>query len=326
MSFKILCTLGNDFSAEAKEVLGTIGEVDLKLVSQEDLSIELKEYDAVVIGLGLNFNRKILESATKLKYIATATTGLDHIDLDYAHQKNIKIVSLKGENDFLKTITGTAELAFSLILNLVRKIPWSFDSVKNKEWNRDTFKGISLYGKTIGIIGYGRLGKMMASYARAFGMRVIFYDPFVNDGLGIAEKVGFTDLLKDSDIISIHIHLTPDTENMFDRDTFKIMKKGSFLINTSRGKIVNETELLEALKTKEIGGYGTDVLGNELSFKEKVIATDPLVEYAKENDNLLITPHIGGMTVDSRISTDIFIASKLRNCLKSNRGLKCPKI
>jgi D-3-phosphoglycerate dehydrogenase len=317
MICKILNTIP-DFSKKAGEILSQIGEVDYLRLTQQELEEKIGQYQILVVGLGLNINRQVLDRADNLKIIATATTGLDHIDLGYAKSKGIEVLSLRGENDFLDTITGTAELAFGLMLDLMRNISASYESVKEYEWDREKFRGYSVAEKTLGIVGLGRLGKIMARYGNVFGMKVIVYDPNLNDEKFEklnCRKVNFETLVEESDAISIHVHLNQETENMFSKDIFEKMKPAAYLINTSRGKIVNEIDLLEALKNKKIAGYAADVLADELNFEHE-FSNNPLVEYAKHNSNLIIVPHIGGMTHESREATDIFIAEKITKHLK----------
>jgi len=317
MRYKILNTIGERYTEKATEALNQLGEVDYFDVTQDKLLEIIEKYDIAVIGLGLAFDKSVLEKAKNLKVIATATTGLDHIDTNHAQSRSIAILSLKGENEFLDTITGTAELACGLMMDLLRFTPQAFDSVKNYEWDREKFRGRTLHGKTLGIVGMGRLGKWMARYGDAFGMNVIFCDPYVEKSpLAGPKKVSFDELLERSDVISIHVPLNKETEGVFNRDVFLKMKNTVYVVNTSRGRVVNENDLLKALKRKEIAGYATDVLADELSFAEKGLANHPLIEYAKENNNVIIVPHLGGMTHESRERTDIFIAEKLRKYLK----------
>lgn len=313
---KILNTIGENFALEAKKILVGLGKVDYKIPTQKELAEIIGDYDAVIVGLGLNFHKEILSRAKKLKVIATATTGLDHIDVAWAKKRGIKVLSLRGEEKFLNTITGTAELAFGLLIDLSRFTPWAFEDVKNYRWRREDWKGASLYGKTLGIIGLGRLGKMTARFGKAFGMKVIFTDPKIaQKDFPEYEKVSFEKLLRESDAISIHIHLSKETENLFGRKEFEKMKKMAILVNTSRGKIVNEKDLLAALEKRIIAGYGADVLANELSFETTGFKNHPLVEYSKNHQNLIIVPHIGGMTTDSRLATDLFLVEKLNKLL-----------
>ena len=172
--------------------------------------------------------------------------------------------------------------------------------------------GASLYGKTLGILGLGRLGAMMARYGEALGMKIIYTDIEKKKTPTTWRKVDLGELLQDSDILTIHVHLKKDTENMIGEKELVAMKPSAFLINTSRGKIVDEDAVSHALENGIIGGYGTDVLSGELEFKENIPNHHSLVSYAQTHQNCVITPHIGGMTSDSRSATDIFIANKLK--------------
>jgi len=261
--------------------------------------------------------KSLMEACSSLKAIATATTGLDHIDLDTAKEMGVHVVSLRGERAFLDTITGTAELAFGMLIDLARLTHTAFESVKRYEWEMEKFKGHTLAGKTLGVVGLGRLGRMCARYGSAFGMEVIYTDPDegVRDG-SLYERVDFEELIERSDAISIHVHLKEDTLNMFNIDVIERMKQGCYLINTSRGRIANEEAVLSALESGLLGGYATDVLTNEIDFI-KTFSNHPLVEYAQAHNNLIIVPHTGGLTYESRIATDMFVAEKLAKVLGS---------
>jgi len=311
---KTLCTIGSKYTIEAKKILKTIGTIDCLDLTQDELIKKIFQYNILVVGLGLNINEQVIRAGKNLKVIATATTGLDHIDIRLAAKKGIKIISLKNETEFLNTITGTAELAFGLMIDILRMTHPAIESVKNYRWDREKFRGHNLRSQTLGIIGLGRLGTMMARFGNAFYMNVLAYDPHINDKIFNKFKAKKTDmdtLLSKSDAISIHVHLNSETENMFNCSSLSKMKKNAILINTARGKIVNETDLLQALKNKTIAGYATDVLADELNFNQN-FSNHPLVEYAKNNHNCIIVPHIGGMTYESRQATDIFIAEKIK--------------
>jgi len=317
MNHKILITIDN-FADKAKDVLKDMSVCDCLNLSQEELIEKISDYDILLVGLGLNVDKQVIDRAENLKIIATATTGLDHIDVEYAKEKGIKVISLKDEIDFLNSITGTAELAFGLMLDLLRNISASTMDVEAGNWDREKFVGYNLLGKTLGVVGFGRLGKMMAKYGKAFGMDIVVSDLYVDEAiitdLGY-RKMSLEELLEKSDVVSIHVHLNPETENMFSLAEFEKMKNSAYLINTARGKIVNEKDLLKALANKEIAGYGTDVLAGETAFSEDKTGENDLIKYARDNSNLIITPHIGGMTYESREATDVFIAQKIINYL-----------
>ncbi len=318
MTLNILNTLGDKFSKKAGKILNGLGNVDYFNLTRKDVLASEKLYDVIVVGLYPIIDREVIDKHKGLKIIASVTTNLDHIDVEYAKSKGIKVMCLYGENDLLNKITGTAELAFGLMLDLLRHTPWAFEDVKNYNWEREKFRGNNLYGKVVGIFGLGRLGRMMARYCKAFDMQVIVCDPYVDDSvfneLG-CKRVDFETLLEKSDIISIHVYLTKETEHIFDQRAFSKIKKGVFIINTSVRTIVDDEDVLRALEKKQIAGYATDVLEKELVFGEG-FKEHPLVEYAKNNKNLIIVPHIGGMTYESREATDIFIAEKLKKFLK----------
>jgi len=307
---KILNTIGSQFDAQAKKILKSIGEAAYQEPSQASLVSAAVGCQILIVGLDLVVDKKTIDAMPDLKIIATPATGLDHIDVAHAEQKGIAVLSLRGEDEFLKTITSTAELALGLLLALVRHIPGAYDSVKQGRWDRNAFCGATLSKKTLGIVGLGRLGTHMASYGRALNMRVIAHDPTAIPAAGIT-PVDFETLISESDCISLHVHLTRETEHLFNAAAFEKMKKTAYLINTSRGRIVDEAALIASLERQAIAGYATDVLGGELAFTEGH-AFHPLIAYAKKHQNVIITPHIGGATVESRSATDIFIANKIK--------------
>src|SRR3989338_4321169 len=215
-------------------------------------------------------------------------------------------------------IISTAEHAFALILSLARHIPWAFDSVKGGCWLREGYIGNELNRKTLGIVGLGRLGKMVARYALAFGMRVVAFDPFVS--MTIMKKIGTKKISRDalfgiSDTVSLHLPLNENTAQSIGGREFSLMKKTAFLINTSRGEVIVRGDLYSALKSKTIGGAAIDVMDDEDSSGVH-LKTDPLYLYAREHKNLIITPHIGGMSVESMAATEEFIAKKVVKLLK----------
>ena len=314
---KILNTFGTHFAPEAKKILDTLGQVDYRELTHRELLDIAGQYDIIVAGLFPVIDKAVIDKAEKLKYIAIPANTLENADTAYAESKGIAVVSLWGETDFLNTITGTVELAFGLMIDIVRRTPWAFADVKNHKWEREKFRGHNLFGKTLGIAGMGRLGKWMAKYGLTFGMNVIFYSTHTEaDAVPGCKKVSFDELLKASDIISIHAHLNERTEKMFDEADFKKMKKTAYIVNTARGKIIDEKALLAALKAGKIAGYAADVLADEFEFDNTGQVADPLIDYAKQHDNVIIVPHIGGMTVESRERTDIFTMEKLRDKLK----------
>ena len=264
-------------------------------------------------GLRHVIHKHCLGLVANLKIIVSPTTGLDHIDLEECERRGITVLSLQGEPEFLRGIPATAEHTWALLLALVRRIPWAFDSVKEFRWDRNGFVGTELKGKVLGILGMGRVGTQVAAYGRAFQMEVIFNDEAPRDFGGSRNSVA---LFKESDILSIHLPLTARTRGVVGPALLSSMKSGSFLINTSRGHIVDEDALLEALESGHfLAGAALDVLPGEL----QGIEASRLVQYAREHDNLLITPHLGGATYESMEKTQWFMLNKLKTFLASRK-------
>ena len=263
----------------------------------------LKDVSVVFAPLGYSFDEAFFRKAPKLRIIATNTTGTPHIDVKQANARGIRVVSLHEETEFLKKITPTAELTIGLMIALTRNILPAVKFVLDGGWGRWNFAGVSMLSRmSLGIVGFGRLGKMVAKYARAFGMKVSFYDPYLeNEEEGPYARVeSLKDLVRQNDIVSVHCSLHEKNQHMFSRDVFFSFKKGSFFINTARGELVDSTALIDALEAGILKGAAVDVLEGEFDpkFPEKVME-HPLVRYARKNQSLIITPHIGGSTYDA---------------------------
>ena len=262
------------------------------------------ESEGIIANLKYKFDEKVLRGYPNLKFIASCTTGLDHIDTDYCEAKGIDIISLKGETDLLRDVWATAEHTWALIMSLVRKVPFAFDDVKRGNWDREAWQGTELRGKTLGVVGYGRVGRQVARFAEAFGMYIMIYVP--NHPLG---ESYLDTVLRRSDIVTVHVPLNTETTGMFGEEQFKRMKPTAYFINTSRGAVVDEAYLWRALKDKWIAGAALDVLENEPNINPS------LIEYAKQNTNLVLTCHIAGNTAESRKKTQLHIANKIKECV-----------
>lgn len=305
---KILIAEPMDFSQEVIERLREYAEVDVRAVEESDLEKVLKVYDVFWFRLGWKINDSILNAGSRCKVLATPVTGIDHIDENLCKKLDVKIVCLRGEKEFLREVRATAEMTIALAMAVMRHIPDAEQSVKKGIWNRDLFRGNELYKKTVGIIGFGRLGKIVADLCLAFGMKVLAYD--VEAGCQ-HDKVEFTDTLEElvsrSDLISIHINYNEKTHHIIDESVFRLCKPNAYLVNTSRGGIVDEAAMLKALEQGWLKGAGLDVLQGEHEIDER----HPLIQYAQKNRNLLIVPHIGGNTYESFEKTEHFIADKI---------------
>lgn len=298
------------FPTESLELLRQVGRVTSCEPTRVALLKAVASAEVLWVRLAHRIDEEIFNAAPALSMIVTATTGLNHIDLEEAKERGIEILSLRGKTDFLKDIRATAEHTMALMLSLLRHIPAATTEVILGGWSRDPYQGTELYGKTIGLVGYGRLGKIVARYLRAFDAKVLVTDPLAAEGHiadGI-ESVSPADLLRNSDIVSLHVNLWEGTHGFFNAQMFDQMKPGALFINTSRGELIDESALLDRLKNGSLGGAALDVLSGENSAG---MNEHPLVKYAQSRENLIITPHIGGCTVESMGKAEHFLAKEL---------------
>ncbi len=314
VKIRILNAEPENFSQEARQILQSLGELVEEPVSQESLAARVHGFDALLVRLGLRVTREILESSVRLKVVVSAATGLDHIDLEAAREKNIAILSLQGEQEFLRTVPATAEHAWALLLALTRRIAWAFDDVRQGGWDRDRFRGHDLNGKRLGILGMGRIGEQVARYGIAFGMKVGAYDPYRKEWMNdIRRFETVEEMLRWSEILSVHLPLNAKTRGFLHEKRLRLLSRGAWILNTSRGAIVDEIALINLLEQGHLAGAAVDVLAVEQPAKGR--QRSPLLQYAREHDNLLITPHLGGATVEATLRTEVFMAEKLRRFL-----------
>lgn len=306
-----------EYCDEARQILRSIGELHEEALEREQLLQIVGDFDVLIVRLGFQIDREVLDVGHRLKAIVTATTGLDHVDVEYAREKGIEVLSLQGERDFLEEVTATAEHSFALLLALIRKIPQAYESVKRGEWNRDAFRGCELSSKRLGIVGLGRLGEQVARYGQAFRMHVLAYDPYRSRWLDEVQHCeSLDDLLCQSDVLSLHVPLQGETAGMIGKRELALLPAGAIVINTSRGEVVDTGALLQALESGHLSGAGLDVIESERDTLERQVS--PLLAYAKSHDSLLITPHVGGATWESMSKTELFMAHKLRGFLQSS--------
>jgi D-3-phosphoglycerate dehydrogenase len=310
---RILNLEPDGYSPKAREILDTLGEVTENTFDRDGLLNAVTECEVLIARFGHSLDRELFAAAPDLRALVSATTGLDHIDLEAAIEGGVTVLSLQGETEFLEGLSATAELSWGLLLAVLRHIPQATDSVKDGMWNRDAFRGNELRGKRLGILGLGRLGRMVAEYGRAFGMAVAAYDPYASGWTEDVESRPTVEaLLEGTQVLSLHVPLNKETKGMIGKTQFARLPAGAVLINTSRGAVVDEAALLAALGSGHLAGAGLDVVVDELSRGP----SDDLLAYAREHENLIITPHIGGATVESMEKAEVFMAGKLAQFLK----------
>lgn len=304
------------YEQDVRDIIAAVGKVDYVCCAQQsDLPAALgkDEYRALFVRLGLSVDAEAFEAAPALRWVVTPTTGRDHIDLAEASRRKIEVISLKGETEFLRSVKSTAEQTWALLLALIRKLPAAFQDVLAGNWRREPFLGDELYGKTLGIIGCGRLGSMTAGYGLAFGMKVLAYDIDPGQADNAPDPVRFCELdelLSSSDVICLHLPLNDKTAGFMSAEMFERVRPDAFFVNTARGELVDETALLDTLQTGRLAGAAVDVISDDSKWSDSVPDDNPMVRYAREHDNLIISPHIGGYGKVSIARTRRFIAEK----------------
>lgn len=298
MTSKIL--VSDPLSEEGLEILRQSGfPVDVKPgLSEDELCAIIGDYDCLIIRSGTKVTQKVIDAGKNLRVIGRAGVGVDNVDVPYATDKGILVMNTPSAN-----ILSAAEHSCAMLLALARNIPFAHESMHKGEWKRSKYTGVELNGKTLGIIGVGRVGGEVAKRMKAFNMTLIGYDPFlpkeVADSLGV-RLTTLEEVITTADFMTIHTPLLPETRNMISMEQFKMMKPNARIANVARGGIVNEDDLYTALKEKVIAGAAFDVWCNEpLSDDEKKLM---------ELDNLVTTPHLGASTVEAQERVAVEIA------------------
>ncbi|MBZ0264075.1 hydroxyacid dehydrogenase [bacterium] len=313
---KILHVEPKRYEQDIRDLLEKVAEVDyFELDTQQDLvqHASKKAYEAVFCRIGLAINEEFFDACPTIRWVVTPTTGLDHIDLKVAERRGITIVTLKGETEFLNSIQSTGEHTWMLLLSLIRNLQEAHKDILQGNWRREPFLANELNSSTLGILGCGRLGRMLCRYGLAFDMNVIAND--IDPGaFELAPQevraVDLDTLLSESDYLSIHLPLNDETKGFFDQQCFDKMKPGAFLVNTARGELIDEVALLENLASEKIAGAALDVLVGDGRWDQGIPENHPLVNYAQTNSNLILTPHMGGYGRTSIRRTRLFITEK----------------
>lgn len=300
--------IADDVQEECYQILKKSGlEADFKpTLSPSEMLQVISEYSGLIVRSKIKVTRAVIEAGKQLKIIGRAGIGTDNIDVEAATRRGIVVVNAPMSN-----IRAAAEHTFGLLLASARNISKADSSLKGGAWNRNLFVGVELEGKTLGIVGLGKVGALVAKYGQSFSMRVISYDPHISKDraleLGV-ELVKFDELLKLSDFVTIHVPLVESTKSMFSGNEFANMKKTARLINTSRGGIIDENALSEALSKNEIAGACLDVFETE-----PLPANSPL----RSQNNIILTPHLGASTEEAQLKVAVDIANEFISFFKS---------
>jgi D-3-phosphoglycerate dehydrogenase len=295
--------IADKISPSALKVFGESGDWTVVSPDKESLARELADAEAIVVRSATFVDDALMEKAPKLRVIGRAGVGVDNVDLDAATRRGIVVMNTPGGN-----AVAVAEHTFALMLGLARFIPRAHSTTSAGKWEKKTLQGTELRGKTLGIVGLGRVGVEVLRRAQAFGMKVVAHDPYVAPALAQQLNVAMVpldELFAQSDYITMHVGLTPQTNGMINADSIRKMKKGVRLVNCARGELLNEAAVIEALQSGQLGGAGLDVYSNE-PLKDSPLMTLP---------NVLLTPHIAGSTNEAQEAVGVQIALQVREYL-----------
>ncbi len=287
------------------DILSQVAQVDIKTnLPPEELAGIISEYDALMIRSGTRVTQEIIEAGNQLKIIGRAGVGVDNVDVAAATRHGIVVVNSPEGNTI-----AAAEHALAMMLSLSRHIPHANESVKNNKWDRKRFIGTEVYKKTLGVVGLGKIGSHVATAARAMGMKLLAYDPFIS--IERAEQLGcrlveMDLLLRESDYITLHIPKTAETAHLIDAEALAKMKPGARIVNCARGGIIDEEALAEALKEGKIAGAALDV------FESEPLGESQLRSLGKE---VILTPHLGASTEEAQVNVAIDVAEQIRDVL-----------
>ena len=305
MKYKVL--ISDSLSKEAVEILQKEKEFSVDVntkLTPEELKKVIKEYDALVVRSSTKVTKDLIDAADKMKIIGRAGVGLDNVDVGAASKKGIIVVNTPAGNTI-----STAEHAFTMMLALSRNIAQADLSMKKGEWERKKFMGHEVYGKTLGIIGLGRIGTEVAKRALVFGMKVLAYDPYLSmdkaKELGI-EPASLDEIYKNADYITVHTPLTDETRHMISEKQFAMMKKDVRLINCARGGIIDEDALAVALEAGKVAGAAFDVYEKEPPAKDMKLL---------KSDKVVLAPHLGASTEEAQANVAIEVAEIVRDAL-----------
>ena len=282
--------------------------------TKEEIEADIHEYQGIIIRSRFKIDKIFLDKATNLQFIARVGAGLESIDCEYAIAKNIHLIAAPEGNS-----NAVGEHALGMLLSLFNNLHSANSEINSGQWNRESNRGIELDGKTIGIIGYGNMGKSFAKKLQGFDVTVLCYDILKNVGDNNAQQVSLQELQQKSDVLSLHIPWTPVTDKMVNQEFINAFAKPFWLINTSRGKNVVTKDLVSALQSGKILGAGLDVLEYEKLSFENLSESEKSEDfnYLLQNKNVLLSPHIAGWTVESNVKLAQVIVDKIKKIYKS---------
>ena len=299
----LICDKLDTLAVENLQELGDCIDVSNEKNKEALIEENIADADILLVRSGTNITKELIDKANSLKIIARCGVGIDNIEISEATKKNIFVTNTPNAN-----IISAAELTIGLMIAAARNISIADNSLKNKEWSRSEFTGIELYGKQLGLVGFGKVARLVSERLQSFGMKVVFYDPFVESSTEVEQKLNLNELLETSDFVSLHVPKTDETKNLISKDKLSIMKSNAIIINASRGGVIDEDAVFELVNQNKLFSAGFDVYENE----------PPNLDEESINSKAITLPHLGASTKEAQQRTGKEVVDNIKEILSGN--------
>lgn len=299
----LICDKLDTLAVENLQELGDCIDVSNEKNKEALIEENIADADILLVRSGTNITKELIDKANSLKIIARCGVGIDNIEISEATKKNIFVTNTPNAN-----IISAAELTIGLMIAAARNISIADNSLKNKEWSRSEFIGIELYGKQLGLVGFGKVARLVSERLQSFGMKVVFYDPFVESSTEVEQKLNLNELLETSDFVSLHVPKTDETKNLISKDKLSIMKSNAIIINASRGGVIDEDAVFELVNQNKLFSAGFDVYENE----------PPNLDKESINSKAITLPHLGASTKEAQQRTGKEVVDNIKDILSGD--------
>ena len=299
----LICDKLDTLAVENLQELGDCIDVSNEKNKEALIEENIADADILLVRSGTNITKELIDKANSLKIIARCGVGIDNIEISEATKKNIFVTNTPNAN-----IISAAELTIGLMIAAARNISIADNSLKNKEWSRSEFTGIELYGKQLGLVGFGKVARLVSERLQSFGMKIVFYDPFIESSTEVEEKLNLNELLETSDFVSLHVPKTDETKNLISKDKLSIMKSEAIIINASRGGVIDEDAVFELVNQNKLFSAGFDVYENE----------PPNLNKESINSKVITLPHLGASTKEAQQRTGKEVVDNIKDILSGD--------
>ena len=299
----LICDKLDTLAVENLQELGDCVDVSNEKNKEALIEENITDADILLVRSGTNITKELIDKANSLKIIARCGVGIDNIEISEATKKNIFVTNTPNAN-----IISAAELTIGLMIAAARNISIADNSLKNKEWSRSEFTGIELYGKQLGLVGFGKVARLVSERLQSFGMKIVFYDPFVESSTEVEQKLNLNELLETSDFVSLHVPKTDETKNLISKDKLSIMKSNAIIINASRGGVIDEDAVFELVNQNKLFSAGFDVYENE----------PPNLDKESINSKAITLPHLGASTKEAQQRTGKEVVDNIKDILSGD--------